>query len=65
MARGRPRPFLDTNVIVSGLYTPNGHAAAILDQHVQGRLVIVISRQVLEELSKTLTTKRPDLIPML
>jgi predicted nucleic acid-binding protein len=65
MAPGKPRPFLDTNVLFSGLYRAGGPPATILERHAQGRLAAVISRQVLEELVSTIRAKKPDLLLLL
>jgi uncharacterized protein len=59
------RVFLDTNVIVSGLLSPGGAPAQILDSFVDGMLTVVISRQVLEELAHTTKIKFPSLLPAL
>ena len=60
MARGpRPRVFLDTNVIFSALYSPTGPPADILRLHIDGKIQIVVSQQVLEELARTIAAKLP------
>lgn len=65
MARTKPRPFLDTNVIFSALYRPDGIPAKILEHHIEASITIIVSRQVLEELVATITEKKPDLLPRL
>ena len=61
MARHKPRPFVDTNVLYSGLYSSRGAPAELLKRHADGKLTIVISRQVLEELVRTVPpTWLPD-----
>lgn len=65
MARTRPRPFLDTNVFFSGLYRADSPPAAILEHHAKGKINIIVSRQVLEELVTTIRTKKPNLLPRL
>lgn len=65
MARAKPRTFLDTNVLFSGLYRPDSPPAAILEHHITGRISIVFSQQVLEELVATIREKRPDLLALL
>jgi predicted nucleic acid-binding protein len=57
----RPRPFVDTNVLFSGLYGP-GSPALILAWHARGELTIVVSRQVLDELVRTIRRKRPAIL---
>lgn len=60
MARSpSPRVFLDTNVIFSALYSPTGPPAQILRLHIDGRIQMVLSQQVLEELARTITAKLP------
>ena len=61
----RPRVFLDSNVIFSALYSPKGAPATIFRQFIDGKLTIVISQQVLEEVVQTLKEKLPDTIPYL
>lgn len=61
----RPRVFLDTNVIFSGLYADSGPPAQILRLHAAGSIRIVISRQVLAELVRTLRRKLPAALPAL
>ncbi len=56
---------MDTNVFFSGLYRASGPPATILERHIEGRINIVISRQVLEELVTTIREKKPDLLPRL
>lgn len=65
MASTKPRSFVDTNVLFSGLYRSNSAAGAILQRHGEGKLIIVISRQVLEELVGAVRAKKPDLLPLL
>ena len=63
--RPRPRVFLDTNVIFSGLYSDSGPPARTLRLHAQRLILIVISRQVLAELVRTLRRKLPAALPAL
>lgn len=65
MARTKPRLFLDTNVFFSGLYRADSPPATILEHHIKGKINIIVSRQVLEELVTTIRTKKPDLLPRL
>jgi len=57
--RPKPRIFLDTNVIFSALYSPTGPPADILRLHIDGKIRIVVSPQVLEELARAITAKLP------
>lgn len=65
MDTGRERPFLDSNVIFSGLGGSGSPPATILDLHADGRLLIVVSRYVLEEVTDALRRKQPALLPSL
>jgi len=58
--RARPRAFLDTNVIFSALYSPSGPPADILRLHIEGKIQMVVSRQILEELARTIAAKLPS-----
>jgi putative PIN family toxin of toxin-antitoxin system len=59
------RIFLDTNVIFSGLYSSQGAPGAILKYFVEGRISIVVSQQVLEEVIRTIKAKLPEALPAL
>jgi len=65
VSKRKPRVFLDSNVIFSGLYSPRGAPAAILDHFVAGDISVVISQQVLEEVVRTIKEKLPDALPLL
>ena len=65
MAKSKPRPFVDTNVFFSAFYNPSGPPSLILRAHAQGRITIIISRQVLSELVTNLQAKKPDVLPAL
>ena len=64
-AEPKPRVFLDTNVIFSGLYSSEGPAGIILEHFINGRLIVVISQQVLEEVISTIKEKLPESLPAL
>lgn len=59
----RPLVFLDTNVIFSGLYSGKGPAGIILEYYIDGKLKMVISQQVLEEVVRTIKQKLPQVLP--
>ena len=59
------RVFLDSNVIVSGIYSSRGAPAAILEHFIGGRLRVVVSQQVLDEVIRTVKVKLPDALPVL
>lgn len=61
----RRRVFLDSNVIFSGLYSSHGEPGVILERFIEGRLAVVISQQVLEEVVRTVNEKLPEALPAL
>jgi putative PIN family toxin of toxin-antitoxin system len=61
----KPRIFLDTNVIFSGLYSSQGAPGAILKHFIEGRINIVVSQQVLEEVIRIIKEKLPEALPAL
>jgi len=61
----RPRVFLDSNVLFSGIHSSAGAPATILEQFIEGRLAVVISQQVLEEVIRTIKGKLPEALPVL
>ena len=65
MPKRKPRVFLDSNVIFSGLYSPRGSPALILEHFVAGDISVVVSQQVLEEVVRTIKEKLPDALPVL
>lgn len=64
MASNRERPFLDTNVMFSGLSGWNAPPARIVERHAEGDLVIVVSRFALDELERVIRRKRPRTLPV-
>ena len=60
MPKSKPRVFLDSNVIFSGLYLPEGAPGTILEHFVRGSISVVVSQQVLEEVIRTVKEKLPD-----
>jgi putative PIN family toxin of toxin-antitoxin system len=64
-ADDRPRAFLDTNVIVSALYSADGPPAEILRRHIEGRITAVVSQQVVDELIRAVSRKLPEALPHL
>jgi uncharacterized protein len=65
VAKSKPRVFLDSNVIFSGLYSPRGAPGVILEQFIRGKISVVISQQVLEEVVRTIKEKLPEALPAL
>jgi predicted nucleic acid-binding protein len=61
----RQRVFLDANVVFAGLYSAGGAPGVILQAHVDGAIVAVVSHQVIEEIVATIRAKRPDLASLL
>jgi uncharacterized protein len=64
-SKRKPRVFLDSNVIFSGLYSPRGSPAIILEHFVAGDIGVVVSQQVLEEVVRTIKEKLPEALPIL
>jgi putative PIN family toxin of toxin-antitoxin system len=64
-AEAEPRIFLDSNVLVSGIYSRTGTPARIVDLHVSGRISILVSRLVIEEVVHASRVKLPTAIPRL
>ena len=65
MPEPKPRVFLDSNVVFSGLYSARGAPAVILDRFIEGRLMVVVSQQVLDEVIRTIKEKLPEALPAL
>ncbi len=65
LTKPKPRIFLDSNVIFSGLYSSKGAPSVILDQFAEGKLRVVISQQVLDEVVRTIKAKLPEALPAL
>jgi putative PIN family toxin of toxin-antitoxin system len=66
MAPGsKPRVFLDTNVIFSGLYSSKGAPGKILELFIKGEIDVVVSQQVLDEVVRTVKDKLPEALPAL
>ena len=56
----QPRVFLDSNVLFSGFHSPTGPPGIILRCFVEGKLVVVVSKQILQEVVRTLRKKLPE-----
>ncbi len=65
MSKHKPRVFLDTNVVFSGLHSPQGAPGTILERFIEGRISVVVSQQVLEEVIRTIKEKLPEALPAL
>jgi uncharacterized protein len=61
----KPRVFLDSNVIFSGLYSPEGGPGRILEHFIKGDITVIVSQQVLEEVVRTIKEKLPGALPAL
>ncbi|MHB8085736.1 MAG: PIN domain-containing protein [Dehalococcoidia bacterium] len=59
------RIFLDSNVIISGIYSPDGPPAKILNLHANAKLRIIVCQLTIEEVVRTIREKRPDALPAL
>jgi putative PIN family toxin of toxin-antitoxin system len=56
---------LDSNVIFSGLHSPQGAPGTILERFIKGGISVVVSQQVLEEVIRTIKEKLPEALPAL
>lgn len=65
MPESKPRVFLDSNVIFSGFYSSQGAPGTILEHFIKGKISVVISQQVLEEVIRTIKEKVPTAFPAL
>ncbi|MDP2718479.1 MAG: putative toxin-antitoxin system toxin component, PIN family [Dehalococcoidia bacterium] len=65
MSKHKLRVFLDTNVIFSGLYSPEGAPGIILGHFVKASISVIVSQQVLEEVVRTVKEKLPEALPAL
>ena len=61
----RPRVFLDTNLLFSGVYSDSGTPKRLLDAAALGDFQAVVSRAVLDELVRNLRKKAPASLPRL
>jgi putative PIN family toxin of toxin-antitoxin system len=59
-----PRIFLDSNVIISGLYSSKNAPGKILEMFIQGKIDFVISQSVLEEVIRVINRKLPEVLPL-
>ena len=65
MPKSKPRVFLDSNVVFSGLYSSQGAPGTILEHFIRGNISVVVSQQVLEEVIRTTREKLPEALPAL
>jgi putative PIN family toxin of toxin-antitoxin system len=59
-----PRVFLGGNVIFSGFYSLQGTPGQILQLCIDGKMTMVISRQVLDEVIRNVRRKLPDVLEL-
>ena len=57
--------FIDSNVFISGLYSGKGAPGAIINNFTIGKIDIVISQGVLNEIIVVLKEKLPSVLPVL
>lgn len=58
------RVFVDTSVLFSAIFSPNGHARDLLNLAVDNVVTLVISTDVLDETERNLQKKAPGKIPL-
>jgi len=61
----RPRFFLDSNVFISGLYSKKGPPGKILTDFILGKIDIIISQKVLNEVIDVIKKKIPSVMALL
>ncbi len=59
------RVFLDSNILISGLYSEKGGPGIIVDHFITGKIAIIISQKVLNETIEVLSEKLQEIIPFL
>jgi predicted nucleic acid-binding protein len=59
------RVFLDASVVFAAAYSHSGAARELLHRGLQGDVRLVVSQDVLEETTRNLARKAPELIPIL
>ena len=57
--------FLDSNVLISGLYSEKGGPGMILDYFIAGKISIIISQKVLNEVIEVLSEKLQKMLHFL
>lgn len=62
MRKSKPCVFLDTSAILAGLNSPHGAAGTILAYCSIGKVVPIVSEQVIEEAERNITKKFPKLM---
>ena len=65
MPEPKLRIFLDSNVIFSGIYSSRGAPAVILERFIEGRIMVIVSQQVMDEVIRTIKEKLPEGLPAL
>ncbi len=57
--------FLDSNVLISGLYSETGAPGQIINNYILGRIDVSISQKVLNEVILVLKKKLPSILDLL
>lgn len=63
--RSRPSVFLDTSVVVGGIWSAGGGARAILELAEAGAVDVILGAEVLAELEAVMRRKIPDKLGLL
>jgi putative PIN family toxin of toxin-antitoxin system len=58
------RVFVDTSVLFSAIFSPNGYARDLLHLAGEDKITLVVSRDVLDETQRNLLKKSPGKIPL-
>jgi predicted nucleic acid-binding protein len=59
------RICLDSNVIISGIYSSGGTSAKILSLYASAKLQAIVCQLIVEEVIRTIREKKPDALPAL
>ena len=57
------RVFLDSSVLIFACYSSTGASREIIRQAIRGTLQVVVSKLIVEETERNLTSKAPEALP--
>jgi len=57
------RLFVDSSVLFSAIYSSNGHSADLLRMGILGKVIIVLSDDVVDETHRNLAISKPERLP--
>ncbi len=56
------RVFVDASVLFSAVYSPNGSAFDLIRFALQGKVIVILSHDVIDEVERNLGRKAPELV---